>query len=300
MKKIITLLILFGAFYSVGQQSQMFTQYMFNQLGVNPAYTGTSEALNISTISRLQWVGLDGAPTTHMLSVNSPIKKSNLGIGGAVYNDQLGPINQTGGFLTISYQAKLSNKLKLSFGINGGIDNVNVGLTDITGSENDPSFQENISGKVVPTVGFGMYLYAKKFYLGLSAPTLLESSYSNDNNSYTQRRHYFLSGGLALPMSKMVTFRPSVLLKYVVNAPVSIDANASFLLMNKLWLGATYRHADAVGAIVQFQFTDQFKIGYSYDFTTSELRNHSNGSHEVTLSYDFVFNKSGIKSPRLF
>ena len=81
MKYLITLVIILGAIRVSAQQEPMFTQYMFNTLSVNPAYAGTRNALNINTLTRLQWVGMEGSPQTFSLGIHMPYDKKKIGIG---------------------------------------------------------------------------------------------------------------------------------------------------------------------------------------------------------------------------
>ena len=84
------------------------------------------------------------------------------------------------------------------------------------------------------------------------------------------------------------------------HAPVEADFNLNFLFYNVLWLGGSYRTGDAFVAIVEIQLSKQWRLGYSYDFTTTDIRHYSDGSHEIMLGYDFGYDIQKMKTPRYF
>ena len=94
--------------------------------------------------------------------------------------------------------------------------------------------------------------------------------------------------------------RPSFIVKYVNNAPLSIDGNLSFLILEKVWLGAMYRHKSAIGINAMYCLNDKLSIGYAYDFTLNKIQKYSAGSHEIMLSYKFKTKSKGFMSPRYF
>ena len=107
-------------------------------------------------------------------------------------------------------------------------------------------------------------------------------------------------GGVMLPVSENIWFKPTAMLSYNPNAPFEADLNASFLLMNKLWIGATYRLNDSVDGVVQYIFSPRFKAGVAYDFTTSELNNYTSGSWEILLEYSLITEDEGRQHLRFF
>ncbi|HEX4887242.1 MAG TPA: type IX secretion system membrane protein PorP/SprF [Luteibaculaceae bacterium] len=288
------------------QQEPMVTQYLQNPLLLNPAYAGSNDALTAVALSRLQWVGFDGAPKTHSLSVHSPIQDRNIGLGVTIINDNIGPISQTGFFADVSYKLSLSAESNLRFGLRAGGNAFSARLGDVkTTDNNDISFSQNIGGKFLPNVGFGAYFNTTKFFAGFSVPRLLANSVNFDNTvttkrAYLEARHIFITAGGLFPLSPSVNLKPSINFRYVGGAPLGVDINANFQYAEKIWFGLIYRVNDAVGGILQIQVNDQLKVGYSYDFNTSSLQKYNGGSHELMLSYDLIYRRSNIKSPRYF
>lgn len=288
------------------QQDPMYTQYMFNTLAYNPAYAGTREVLSLMALSRHQWVGFDGAPSTQTLTAHSSVGNS-VGLGFTIMYDKLDPTTQSGVYFDYAYRIKISHKGKLSFGIKGGFNFYQNKISSLsTGSvQEDPSLSGGDYSKLLPNFGFGLFYYTNQFYFGASIPKLLENKLDDGDievlgESGKESRHYFLTSGYVFDLSKTMKFKPSLLARFTQAAPMSMDININFLYNEKFWFGGFYRLDDAFGAIVQYQINQQFKIGYGYDMTTSELSKYNNGTHEIMLLYEFNFTKEKVQHPRHF
>jgi type IX secretion system PorP/SprF family membrane protein len=294
---------------SFAQQQPLYTMYMCNQLIINPAYAGSREALTASAVWREQWVGLDGAPSTQVLSVHSPLPNEKIGLGLTVQNDNIGPSNNTDVWGDFAYRLQVTENSKLSFGLRAGFGIHQANLRDINNvDDNDPAFNGNVENNFLPNFGFGAYYYGNRGYVGVASPTILENELNSGNNAGSDfedrnKRHFYLLGGYVFALSQDsagVMFKPSTVVRVVEGAPVSFDVSANFLIKQKLWVGAAYRFEDSFSAILSFQFTDHLQAGYSYDFGTSDLRDYHSGSHEIMLTYDFFKEQVKTKSPRYF
>ena len=285
------------------QQDPMFTQYMHNPVSINPAYAGSRGTLNIVGMHRQQWVGIDGAPKTLALSINSPFIKYNVGIGFTLLYDQLGPTKQTGLFGDYSYHLKIKNKTKLALGLKAGISIIEKDLNNLIHYNEDDYLAMNGYQKLyLPNFGLGTYLYSDRYYLGLSIPKLLQNSLSDNSNTLVskEKRHYFVTGGVVFDMTENIKFKPSTTLRIVKGSPVSTELSLAVLLQERLWFGAMYRLGDALGALVKIDLSKELSIGYSYDYTLSKLGVYSQGTHEIYISFDFVRKGRKILSPRYF
>ena len=289
----------------LAQQDPQFTQYMFNMLALNPAYAGSAERVSLKALSRHQWVGFDGAPTTQTLTIHSPLLLESLGVGGTILRDSHGPITQYTFMADVSYRIFMGDA-KLAFGLKGGLNLLQGKYAELNPLDpNDQVFQQNVNTKLDPQFGFGMMYYSDKYYIGISTPKLLRTDFfETDSLAFVsepgQRPHYFLSGGYVFDLGLYHKFKPTFLVKAVQGAPISFDLSANFLFYEKFWLGAMYRHTDAVGALAQYYITDDLSVGYAYDYPLSTLRNYSGGSHEVMLGLDLGKKPKGIRSPRYF
>lgn len=306
MRRIIIILVLLviGADYSYSQQLPQFTQYMYNTIAINPAYAGSRGVMSIVALGRNQWTGFDGGPQTQTLSLNSPLRNQKIGLGLSLINDKAGYENFTYVYGDFSYTIETDN-IKVSFGIDAGATyyDLSPDLYNSTEVDQDPYFDERLN-RWNPNIGAGILVHNDKWFAGFSVPRFI----NHDVNNQTDYRaletiHYYLIGGAVFDISKSVKFKPSTLWKYTTGAPVSIDLTANFLFNEKLWLGADYRingQQAAFGALIDFQVTPQFRIGYTYEVPTGEIRPYTSGSQEILLMYEFKYSKDKLKSPRYF
>lgn len=298
------MLMMMGTLFSKGQQDPMYTQYIFNLQTINPAYVGYWQTTGITLLSRNQWVGLNGHPTTQTFSFQTPLRSQNVGIGLNVVLDKVGLEKRLLMNVDYSYQVFLSDNTSLRFGLKGGFTNYSNNLTEYVQIDpNDPTFQVNIDNKFMPNLGVGLFLSSEKYYLSLSLPKILENKYKSNVNNFSTKsevRHLFFAGGLLFDLSEQVKFKPSFMTKSVMGSPFEYDISANFLLAERLWIGGMYRSGDSFGAIAQWIFSKKLRFGYAYDFTTTDLRNYHNGVHEVMISYEFVYSKRRTISPRYF
>jgi type IX secretion system PorP/SprF family membrane protein len=310
MKKrfIITAVIVLGLNQLHAQQEAAYTHYMYNTLVINPAYAGSRDALTFTALGRFQWVGFKGAPTTQTFTAHTPIAKKNIGLGLSFTNDKIGPTNNTSVDVDFAYRLKVSEKARLCFGINGGFNSFSADVNSLTLADpNDASFMENRRGKMLPSLGAGIYFQMTNFYLGASVPSILENNlFATGSNGSTdvskERRHYYIIAGAVLTISPSVKFKPTVLGKIVQNAPFQIDVTGTFMLRELIDLGIMYRTGDGVGALAGVHISKQLLFGYSFDWSTGvRTGKYNGGSHEIMLRYDLLFNNDGkIKSPRYF
>lgn len=290
---------------ALAQQDPQFTQYMFNMLALNPAYAGSAERVSVKALSRHQWVGFEGAPTTQTLTLHSPVWHESLALGGTMMRDSHGPITQYTFMADVAYRIFMGEN-KLAFGIKGGLNLLQGKFGELSPEmAGDAVFQQNVNTKLDPQFGFGVMYYSDRYYIGLSTPKLLRTEFfDTDSLAFIsepgQRAHYFLSGGYVFDLGLYHKFKPTFLVKAVEGAPISFDLSANFLFLEKFWLGAMYRHTDAVGVLAQYLLTNDLSVGYAYDYPLSPLRNFSGGSHEIMIGYEFGKLLKGIRSPRYF
>ncbi|SDS64868.1 type IX secretion system membrane protein, PorP/SprF family [Gillisia sp. Hel1_33_143] len=284
------------------QQLPQFTQYMYNTISVNPAYAGSRDGFSLTALNRNQWVGIEGAPRTQTLSLHSPLRNERIGVGLSVINDKTGYENYTYIYGDVSYTIPVGQETTLSFGIKGGFSYYDLDEDLFTDPQvmDDPFFRDQFN-KWTPNVGAGLYLSAQNWYVGLSAPKLI----NNDNNDFNQyvaleQVHYYLTGGYVFDLNDTWKLRPTALAKATSGAPLSVDISATTIYDEKLYLGATYRIDDAIGAFVDFRVFEPLRIGYAYEYSISDLRPYTSGSHEIILIYEFRFRNTRYKSPRFF
>jgi type IX secretion system PorP/SprF family membrane protein len=290
----------------LGQQDPMYTQYMFNIQTINPAYAGTWNRVGFLALSRMQWVGIKEAPSTQTFSFQMPLMNEKMGIGLNIINDKIGLEKRFGVFADYSYKLNFGGSTNLRMGIKGGFSNYSNNLTDYVlypDGISDPLFQSDIEHKFLPNVGVGLFLENPVYYVGLSAPKVVNSQYDNNGNNFSvtgEIQSFFLIGGYVHDLTNDIKFKPTMLLKATFGAPLEADISANFLLKEKFWLGAMYRTGDSFGFIAQWIIDNNLRLGYAIDFSTSNLRNYHNSTHEVMVSYELKIIRKQITSPRFF
>jgi type IX secretion system PorP/SprF family membrane protein len=299
--KILIFALLFTGVLSYAQQDAQFTQYMYNTININPAYAGSRGALSMFALYRTQWVGLDGAPVTSTVSMNTPLNESKLGLGVSLINDKIGPTNENTLSADLSYTIPTSDTWKLSFGVKATANFFDLDATKLNPVDaTDPSLQNYNSFS--PNIGAGLYWHSDKAYLGFSIPNFIQTNNYDDNEVaiFKEKISYYLIGGLVLDLNQDIKFKPAFLTKMTEGAPLQVDASANFLFFDKFMVGASYRWSAALSAMVGFQVSDGLYIGYGYDKETTNLDNYNSGSHEIFLRYEIFKNNDKITTPRFF
>lgn len=285
------LCILLGSYTLNAQQKAMHSQYFFNALAVNPAYSATDEAISITALSRQQWVGFAGAPNTQTLSIRSPLNESKTSIGGILIRDQIADVlTETGGYLSVAQGVQLSEKTSLALGLTAGLSTFKANYSEnyetSPTSANDPTFTNE--KQLRTNLGFGVLIYSDKYFLGFSSPYFF---YRDVESIFTKvpstryRPNYILHGGYIADINESIKFKPNFLINYVNGSPLGIDANASFLFQERIWAGLSYRFKSSYSAILQIYINPKFAVGYSYDVSSNALAGEQRGSHEITLQY---------------
>lgn len=311
------LMITFGGAF--GQQKPQYTQYILNNYIINPALTGIESYIDLKAATRQQWTGLQNAPKTSNLTAHMPIGKSNdwgsstsfsmvgenplgrsfkddyqasdphHGIGLTAVIDETGPLSNTTFNLSYAYHIGLAPKLNLSVGVAAGVSRVSLNTADITlENPNDQAIANSGTiNRLKPDVNLGIWLYSVDFFAGASVQQLLPQTLSfSDNSSYNTGKtipHLFVTAGYRFWLSDDITIVPSIMVKSVNPAPLSLDFNTKISFRDKIWIGGAYRKDDSFSGLVGFNVGSLFNLGYSYDFTTSALNTVSRGSHEIVL-----------------
>ncbi len=306
MKRTLYLLLLpllLAAAPARAQQIAQYSQYMNNNYLLNPGATGVEDYIDVKLSYRTQWTGLEGAPKSYYASVSSSLGKWRTtskrtirdrrrpfhAIGGLVYNDVTGPTSRTGAYGSYAVNLVLTNKIRMALGASVGMQQFAVDGDQLHFF--DPTTRAGSAASRVLDGSVGLWVYSPDFYFGVSSAQLLGNKL---NFSYgpnlvdagapgnTLRRHYFATAGVRLPIDDDWSLVPSVLVKAVDPAPLSVDLNAKLKYRDLLWFGASWRAFDSAVAMVGISY-EQLTLGYSYDAGLSSLASYHGGSHEVLL-----------------
>lgn len=274
------------------QQLPQLSQYTSHDYLYNPAVAGSRPWFEVRSAHRNQWVGVQDAPRTFALSTTTPVGR-NMGVGGYIFTDHVGPSRRTGAQFSYTYHLRISDEIRLGMGLSFGmlqflIDGSKIRFRD----QDDPLMDDQLRGSLVPDATFGLYLYHEKWWFGASAPQLLHNRVKffeeNDPSLSNLETHYYAMGGYRIPLGDDLKVEPSFLLKYVAPVPPKVDLTATVRYKDMLWLGASYRTEDALSFMAGYWLKKTFQFGYSYDLTTTGMRNYTTGTHEVMLAITFA------------
>jgi type IX secretion system PorP/SprF family membrane protein len=294
MKKHIYILTCSILFVSAGLYSQQlphFTQFMFNDYVLNPAVAGTKDYYQVRSNSRFQWAGIVDAPQTISLSMNGPHSTRPMGFGGYLYNDVTGPTSRTGFYLSYAYNIAVKGDVRLSMGLSFGFMQNKIDGTEITLHDpNDLAMQGGITSTFVPDASVGFYFYSTDWYAGVSAFQLFSNNlkvYDEKNGLNKLKSHFYLLGGYKYDINEDFRIEPSLIIKAMSPVPIQIDINAKVTYQEMVWLGLSYRSRDAASVLLGYIHDKKYYFGYSYDFTTSDIRSYNTGSHEIMIGIRF-------------
>lgn len=293
MKKILIAFLLVISASAHAQQLPEFSQYLQNDFILNPAIAGTKNYAPVSISHRSQWLNFNSAPTTQIASIHGGVNQK-VGLGLTLINHEAGPTGMMSAQLSYAYRLKLTDKMKLSFGLAPMIIQHSLKKNKITLEEQNDNTFNRISGKtLVADLNAGAYLYTEKYFVGIAVPQLTGNKLRMGDELFKERlkRHYLFHAGYEYTINEKYSLTPSVLLKAIESgAPLQTDVNVKIMYNKLIWAGLSYRFSTSSyfnEAMVVFFGVSKanFSFGYSYDHSFASIGVHSNGSHELFISY---------------
>lgn len=302
MKKTLTTLALaVSAGASFAQQDAQFSQNMFNKLSINPGFAGTNKAICATALYRQQWVSFPGAPKTGLISIDAFVNPVHGGLGLTVCSDQLGFDKTLIAKAAYSYHMVVGPGT-LGIGLEAGMIQKQLSGTWVTPdaaypATQDASIPDANAAKTVFDLGFGAYYTTDNgMYFGLSSTHLPQTTFKKDAAPsvagavadiyrFQNARHYYIMAGYPFSITDDIKIIPSVLAKTDATS-TQLDINARAVWKDMVWAGASYRLTDAIVALVGFEW-NKLRVGYSFDVTTSAIKNYSNNTHEIMIGYCF-------------
>lgn len=289
MRKLLLLILIISSLQTLSQQRPVMSTYMFNGLALNPAYAGSLNLLSASFLHRKQWINLDGAPTTQIFSLHSSFRSNRIGLGFQATRDKIGVHEETAIYLSYAYKIRTDIGI-LSLGLSGGFDNRRSDFSELNILDTSDPLLSGTRTRFTPNFGTGIYLANPKYYLGVSVPYIIENSLFEGNTDGTlseakESRYYYGTGGIIFDINQNIKFSPSFLVRHQESNRLGWDLNAMIIFDGIAYAGLSYRNGDALVFLTQLILNENFRIGYSYDATTSALSNESAGTHEILLNY---------------
>ena len=279
----------------LSQQDPLSSQYMFNTLTFNPGVAGTSGMVSITAMNRQQWVGFTGAPVTTLFNVGAPFSLFGIksGAGLVIENDKIGFDKDIDACASYTYIMDLGAG-RLGIGLSMGMLNTTLDPTwsiptgdSFTPASGDPLIPETKESYVALDAGFGLYYQADKYYASLSATHINQPKIKYSKGEPYFSRHYYLTGGYTLQLpNPSLELLPSIY-AYSDGKVFQVAITSLVRYNKKVWGGVSYRAGDALIAIIGAELFNGLRVGYSYDYTLSDIGKTSSGSHELMVNYSF-------------
>lgn len=291
------------------QQDPQLSQYMWNPYTLNPAVAGTLGSYQVRINSRFQWAGINDAPQTYQLAAYGPSVAKRMGWGGQLYSDMAGPVGTTGFMLSYAYNIQISEAFSLSGGLSLGglqykVDGSKLDAGDLVMHpelkdlwDRDPSLLKSTMSAFAPDGSVGVYLYRSDLHFGVAAHHLFGSKLSLNDQSVglnKLKQHIYATGGYILNINRDFALEPTLLIKFMNGAPLvpEINCKATYNMEvrrkeSQLWGGLSFRYGDALAVMFGTVFEKRYLIGYSFDWSFTQLGRYSSGTHEVMIGIMF-------------
>jgi type IX secretion system PorP/SprF family membrane protein len=300
---------------AIAQQVPMYSQYIMNGFLINPSFAGRDGYTTVNFTVREQWVGMTGAPSTYAASFQTrilknsfiskstavrkkiikPTKGGKVGLGGYIFNDNNGIMHRTGFQLAYAYHISMGRTEgipnDLSFGLAMTAYQFAVNMKDLIYDKADPLLNSYDQSVFIPDFNFGASFTTSRYYVGFAMTNLLRGSILIGDTSGTKRSelgNYFLTGGVKFPLSADWTIEPSAFIKAsdMFFKSVQMDLTARAYYKEEYWAGISWRTNDAIIAMIGLKY-DRFYFAYAFDFTLTDIRAQTFGTHELSLAVKF-------------
>ncbi|WP_226390759.1 PorP/SprF family type IX secretion system membrane protein [Penaeicola halotolerans] len=300
------------------QQTPQFTQYIFNGIHINPGYAGYKGVPYFQSTYRRQWVNLPGAPRTLSVSADVSANEGTMGFGLSILADQAGPTSTTTGSLSYAYRVQVGRESFIGLGVSAGMAQYVLDGSKLNPADmDDPDIPQGRQQVIAPDMSLGIFFHNERYYAGLSAFNLIgQSTIANQNISLSfHNYHYYFTAGGLFDMGYSVKFKPSFLIREETAGPTNYDINAMFLFNERLWLGTSFRsnvkfnkenlqnalnNRNSIAILIEVFATEDFRIGYAFDYNTNALQGLNNNSHEISLGYYINPKYKRMRNPRWF
>ncbi|MFH6981976.1 type IX secretion system membrane protein PorP/SprF [Marinoscillum sp. 108] len=291
MKKYIAgiLFILSGVIASA-QMRALTSTYPFNGLLINPAYAGSLNVFSVIAVHREQWINVEGAPVYQALTAHSSFNSNRIGVGLQATRDQVGITESVSVYGSYAYKIKMSFGI-LAMGLQGGFDSRASDFSKLSVFDEDDQLLSGTVNRFTPNFGTGLYFANPHMYVGFSVPYILENRTLVIDESDAvaadsrESRYYYATGGVILPLTESIKLSPSILLRGQEQNRFAYDITAMVIFDNIAYAGISYRNSNDITFIGQLILNENFRVGYAYDATTSEITTETSGSHEILVNY---------------
>lgn len=277
-------ILLLGKSAFFAQEDLLFTQFWNVKNFLNPATSGLNYKHQANALARWQWLGVNGAPDSQLLSYSMKLDKLHGGLGFSYLRDKIGFSTSNKAVINYSYQIKFKNEGIISFGLAAGIQHYSSNPTWIPPTTSPDSSLPSKFSDTKFTSDFGVAYSKNRFNSGISVTQLNQARYGNNSIYYQSARRYYIFTDYIFGDEDDFQIKPQILIRTDF-VKLSADLNLMISYKSKYWIGLSYRTSDAISFSAGWNFLNEFRVGYSYDLTINKLSSISKGSHEVHLGF---------------
>lgn len=328
---VLVVFILCGA-RAVAQEND-YTQYYLNLPAVNPAFTGMDDFFGLNAGVREGWNnfgikndnsffsffgalnnGSRSGRRNNSLRTSDPSVFESIqheskyrrrhGVGGIVTSRRVDPYKSFGSFLNYAYHLPLASRLSVSLGTRIGYLSQRIDFTglQVRDDVNDLFYQSLLAAgqgnQNTLLVDFGMVLYSKKFFMGLSSDNLVAHKMDGDQAfDLTTSVRYKAQLGAFFSLNPEWTLSPGVTVSHQEGYDLRWTANLRLKYKDLIYVGSAFE-PDLKGSLLVGLTTNLVSINYAYDMYTGGLNNFDVHTHELVLGLT-LFNPYKLK-PRFW
>ncbi len=301
MKHLLVALISLLTISTFAQREIVMSQYMYNRYSINPGFGGSHEVMSMFGSYRKQWMGFEGSPSTAFFSINTPLKKEKVALGAQIFNESYAIAANSGFNLSYTYRLELNSGAKIGLAMSAGYVNYKTNWSEVNVVDSQDASFAMTENSGAPILGFGTALYNSKYFVGLSVPTFIyfDRYVTGENSVDFNKIDYLITAGYLYEISNNVSILPSALLRINMDDETFVDVSATAIFLKSLLIGASYRTVGDVVGILGYQISPQLRFTYSLDYSLDKIATYNNGTHEVSLQFDFGY-KINSPNPKFF
>ncbi|MBN2165584.1 MAG: type IX secretion system membrane protein PorP/SprF [Marinilabiliaceae bacterium] len=302
MKKFLFLFIFIPLYNVIMAQKEIeVSQYMLNRYAINSAFGGSHDALSAFGSYKQKWVGIEKAPASQFLSVHAPLKNESIALGLQFFSQSYGVIRESGVTASYTFRVRTNEKSWLAFSLKGGLSFASPDWNSVPVKDPDDiafASQETIN---TPEFGIGLGWYSKNYFLGFSVPNFYYNDIVDFEDAVFKPANstYIFTGGYIFSITDHLQVMPSCLVALSNQLGSFYDVGGALIWNDKIWIGGNYRSTDDIVALLAYQFHQQWRFAYSYDYSIGDLKGYNDGSHEISLQFVFGY-KIITPSPKYF
>jgi type IX secretion system PorP/SprF family membrane protein len=290
-----------------GQEFPWSLQYISNMNTINPAYVGMWDRSGLLLSTRINWVGIKGAPLTQQLSYYTPVKDQKSGVGINIQRRNIGLEKNL--FLTgdYSYQIRLDVYNYMRFGLRVGVVNYDNNLNDYQLYPDqipDPEYTTDVRQYFMTVFGVGAVMFDDRYHVSLSIPQVINNTFSVNQNGFSsihELRTIYLSGGYVFKLPNTIMLRPNLLVVATLGKSTYFDASGIIYLPGDLQFGLNLRSNGAMCGSGQITFKNNVRIGFAAEyFFIPDIRKYQLGTYEIMVGYEFNLYRKSNNRPTYF